>query len=207
MTLLEEVTQIVLASIGSSGIILFAGKFLLDKFIGKRIEHHFNERLEDHKASLVKDVNKDLEGIRSSYVMQQEEKKAELTLKTQDSLELYKIHREKYPPLSELIYRIRNTARDKPSTEDLKNLVSQLTEMMIQLKAYLDHDALHVKVHSFKNIALAFVNRQADRTALLEQNKTAEAEEARAAAERLFDELDQQYSKTTGAIAHFIAAS
>ena len=52
--------------------------------------------------------------------MLQEEKKAELTLKAQDSLELYKIRREKYPPLSALVYRIRNTARDKPSTEDSK---------------------------------------------------------------------------------------
>jgi hypothetical protein len=248
MTLLGEVTQIVLAAIGSSGIILLAGKFILNKFIGKRIDLYFDQRLEatrasyaeklaelnaelkiktdsrlaeeqaryagsleSLKASLLKDINKDLEGIRSSYVIQQEIRKAELTVEAQDSLEIFKIRREKYPPVVELIYRIRNTSRDNlinnsASIEELKNLIMQLTEKMFQLRTYLDSDELHFQVHSFKNNALALTNRLADSKALLEQNKKTEAEEAHDIAENLYRQLDQQHSQITDHFKVLIAA-
>ena len=43
--------------------------------------------------------------------------------------------------------------------------------MMIQLKAYLDHDALHVKVHSFKEHR-SRLRQPGKPTALLFSNRT-----------------------------------
>ncbi len=248
MTLLREITQIVLAAVGSSGIILLAGHFILDKFVDKRIKFHFDQRLaatkaayaeklaelnadlkiktdaklteeqaryagslESLKADLLKDINKDLEGIRSSYIIQQEIKKAELAVETQDSIEIFKIRRDKYPPVVELIYRIRNNARDNVknsvvSTEELKGLIKQLEEKLFQLRPYLGRDDLHFKVHEFKNIALALSNRLSDRATLFEQNQATEAEEAGIVAEKLYQELDRQHFQISEGFEALIAA-
>ncbi|HXC97299.1 MAG TPA: hypothetical protein VNU92_16475 [Edaphobacter sp.] len=244
MTLLREITQIVLAAVGSSGIILLAGQFILDKFVDKRIKFHFDQRLEATKAAyaeklaelnadlkiktdaklteeqgrysgslecLKADLLKDIEGIRSSYIIQQEIKKAELAVETQESIEIFKIRRDKYPSVVELIYRIRNNARDNVknsvvSTEELKGLIKQLEEKLFQLRPYLGRDELHFKVHEFKNIALALSNRLSDRTNLFKQNQATEAEEAGTVAEKLYQELDRQHLQISEGFEALIAA-
>lgn len=250
MITLHDVTQIVLASIGSSGILFLAGKFLLSNFVQKRIDFHFSQRmaevnakyakdlaaltadlkskadrqLEEEKArysrelasltsNLQKDANAEIERIRSGYNLQQEIKKAELTVEAQDALEIFKIRRDKYPPLVELIYRIRNKARDSltelnpsASVEDLKGLVTQVTEKMYQLRTYLDSDGVHLPVHSFKNTGQAFANRLEGYSALRQEKKETEANEALAGLETLYRRLDEEYLQTTAAFKVLIAA-
>jgi hypothetical protein len=262
--MLGEVTQIVLAAIGSTGLVLFIGRFVLKNIVEKGVDHLLAERLEETrathakelaaltsklksdaddrlaslttdlksradsrleeeraryaasleslKATLLSDANKELERIRSSYVLHQDAKKADLNVEVQETLEMFKIRREKYPPLVECAYRIRNKARESlkeataDTTQDLKKLVAQFTEMMYQLSAFLDKDNLHLTVHSFKNTALAVSNHLANRVTFLEQNKQADATEATAAAETHYLRLDEQYSQVKEAFRAFISA-
>ena len=251
MTWIHAVTQIALAAIGSSGIILLAGKFLLSNFVQKRIDFYFSGKLEEIRAQyaenlatltadlkskadsrleeeraryasgleslksrLQKDANEELERIKSSYVIQQEIKKSELNVEAQDTLEIFKIRREKYPPLVELIYRIRNKARDtlqepKPlnaSIENLKELATQIEEKVFQLRTYLDSDGVYLSVHSYKNTSQAFVRRLEGYSALRKAKKDTDANEALAALRNLYHRLDEEYAHTTAAIKVLIAA-
>jgi hypothetical protein len=169
--------------------------------------------LESLKSRLQKDANEELERIKSSYVIQQEIKKSELNVEAQDTLEIFKIRRDKYPPLVELIYRIRNKARDTlqepnpaASIEGLKGLVTQIEEKVFQLRTYLDSDGVYLNVHSYKNSGQAFAKRLEGYSTLREANKDTEASEALSALQTLYLRLDEEYSQTTAAFKVLIAA-
>lgn len=252
MSAIEYATQVVLASLGSAGVLYAIGRFLLRNVIEKRIDHYFSERLEatraeyaaalagltsdlklkadlrlesekkryteeleNLRASLQYTASRDLEGIRSNYAIAQETKKAELTIEAQDTLELFRLRRSMYPGFVELMYRIRNKARDSLTRTDLTraareldDLIVQLVDKMYEFRVYLDHDHVHLRVHAFKNTSQAFLKilelyakSQTDNN-----HPDTSAQTLHAELEALFERILQQESSATTALQDLVSA-
>jgi len=70
-----------------------------------------------------------------------------------------------YPRIVELVYRIRNLAREAVSSqsmsmadlEDLPQQVRELENSLFEQRFFLQHDGLFDEIHAFKNEAITFV--------------------------------------------------
>ena len=229
LNLIDLFIQVVLAAIGSSGIVLVAAKFLLGNFVQKRIDFYFNSRLEAIKDSYAKDMatlnsdlkmradshlekerarySKELEAIKTNLQKQANEDieriKIGLSARTQDRLEILKLRREMCPPLAELIYRIRNEARDaleehepSASNEELKRLVELVIEKLFQFRIDLERDDVYNLVHSFKNTSRTFVILLQDFCLFRQENRTNEAIEVYRKMQVLYTRLDEEHLRT-----------
>jgi len=76
MTLLQEVTQIGLAALGSSGIVFLAGKFLLSNFAQKQIDFYFSGKLEKIRAEYAKSLAELTADLKSKADSKLEEERA-----------------------------------------------------------------------------------------------------------------------------------
>lgn len=253
MSVLGYITQIVLASLGSAGVLYAIGRFLLRNLVEKRIDHYFSERLEgtraeyaaalagltadlklqadlrleaeknrytsqleEMKAALQNTATRELEDIRSRYVIAQETKKSELTIEAQETLELFKIRRTMYPRFVELIYRIRNKARESLTRTDpakaareLDELIVQLVDNMYQFRVYLDHDHVHLRVHAFKNTSQAFLKTLESYAKIQTSSQSssqASALKTHAELHTLFDRIRHEESTATATLQDLVSA-
>jgi hypothetical protein len=127
----------ILTALTSAGISA-AITFLLQTYLGKRLEHSFSRKLEGYKA--------------------------ELAVRTHAEHGIATRRLEAYPKIVELCYRTRNMARDLVS--DLGRSLSLIEEMQIRAKELEDYvfrfridleaDHLFVMVHRHKNLVLHF---------------------------------------------------
>lgn len=110
--------------------------FLIQKYLDRRLEHYFNSRLEELKASL------HLQGEIKNRI-------------TSQRLEIY-------PSIAESVYRLRNSLREMtesaPVTLDgalaFLRLAEGYTEQIYSARFYLDLDRLFEPLHDYKNHVL-----------------------------------------------------
>ena len=114
--------------------------FLIQKYFDRRLDHHFNSRLEELKASL----------------HLQSEVKNQITTQR---LEIY-------PKIAESVYRLRNNSREMnelvPLTLDgalaFLRLAEQYTEQIYSARFYLELDGLFEQLHDYKDHVLTAKN-------------------------------------------------
>jgi len=164
----------------------------------------YAEQLEQLRASLQQQATRELEAVRSRYAIEQETKKAELSVEAQETLELFKIRRTMYPSFVELMYRIRNKARESLEGDNLRQCMSELEELILQLidkmyqfRVYLDHDGVHLRVHAFKNTSEAFLKTLRD---------DAKSPASAAELKLLFERLQQQESAASRSLQDLVSA-
>jgi hypothetical protein len=173
----------------------------------------YEKQLAAFTADLQRHANEEIENIRSRYVIELETKRAQLNLEVQDTLEFFKLRRETYTPLVELIYRVRNKARDArdgqnpaQSLPELNALIQQVMENVYQSRSYLEHDRVHLRVHSFKNTSQSFSKKLEAYSTLTRTNDETAAAEALAELQKTYLRLDEEHTQTIASLQALMSA-
>jgi hypothetical protein len=132
ITMMDLISTLASGAAGASLVL-----FLVQKYFERRLDHHFNTRLEELKASL------NLQGEIKNQIASQR-------------LEIY-------PAIAELVYRLRNSLRDmnetKPLTIDdalsFQRLAEEYTEQIYSARFFLNLDGLFAPLHEYKKHVLA----------------------------------------------------
>src|SRR4051812_16881689 len=92
----------------TSTVVTTAVSFILRTVFENRLKHHFDMELEKLRHT----YTTELEEVRHKYEIEVERLRASLELTTETSKDLVTRRRSIYPGLAELIYRLRNLARE-----------------------------------------------------------------------------------------------
>lgn len=131
ITIVDLVSTALASGLGASLVL-----FLIQKYLDRRLEHYFNARLEELKASL---------HLQSEIKNQIASQRLEI-----------------YPSIAESVYRLRNSLREmiKSAPVTLEGALAFLrlaegyTEQIYSARFYLDLDRLFEPLHEYKNHVL-----------------------------------------------------
>jgi hypothetical protein len=131
LTLVDLAGTALASSLGASLVL-----FLVQKYLDRRLDHHFNSRLEELKASL------HLQG----------------EIKNQTALRRLEI----YPSIAESVYRLRNSLREMSESAPVTlegalaflRLADAYTEQIYSARFYLEPDGMFEPLHEYKNHVL-----------------------------------------------------
>jgi hypothetical protein len=124
----------------------------------------FESRLE-HKLEL------ELEQLRHTYEVEIERLKTELTIKAETAHELTERRLSAYPGIVELVYRVRNMAREISNSPDISNVLfdelraraQELENALYEFRMDLERDELFITIHTYKNAIKTFSRLLEDR--------------------------------------------
>ena len=131
MTIVDLVSTALASGLGASLVF-----FLVQKYFDRRLEHYFNARLEELKASL---------HLQSEIKNQIASQRLEI-----------------YPSIAESVYRLRNSLREMNELAPVTlegalaffSLAEGYTEQIYSARFYLDLDRLFEPLHEYKNRVL-----------------------------------------------------
>jgi hypothetical protein len=166
-----------LLTVATSTIVSGLVTFLLKTYFKVRIEATYNRQLEKYKSDLLIAVKEQHERI----VRRQ----------------------EGYPKLVEIVYRIRNMARDLESSllpssyslvGELNTRVKELEDSLFKYRIDLERDSLFVGVHEFKNICKNFCWKVGDVKYFLEHQEEERAQHLRSELKELYRSIEENHS-------------
>lgn len=155
MTTTEILTILLTSSLVSSAV-----TFLLRYFFERKQEHLLSETIEKIKH----DYEMQVEDLKHQHDITIEKLKAELLFNTSVKQMIEERKISNYPKLVELIYRIRNIAREftldelpSVSIDELRDKIEEFNDLLYQYRSDLERDGVFSQAHSFKNVVNAFI--------------------------------------------------
>lgn len=181
-----DIINTVFASLLTSTIVSTAVSFVLKAWFEAKLKHHFELELEK---------------IRHSYEIEVEKLKAQLTVKAETAHEITTRRLSAYPQVVELIYRIRNLAREIVTPAKTPPVIisefsartSELENNLYKFRMDLERDTVFILVHTFKNTAKTFNRLLDDREHYLTAVDEKKANEIGNELLEVFSEIEKQY--------------
>ena len=165
MDLIETILVALVTSGAVSGGIVAIAKTWIESRV--RLEH--DKKLAQLEAELRKETDERLERLKDELRRSTEEELAGVQAKqdrmTNEARELLQIRLQTFPKLAELVYRLRNTARDlqgvdkvtEEALSDFRKMVKEFEETLYKYRFPLEQAAIFSKAHGYKNLLKAFV--------------------------------------------------
>jgi hypothetical protein len=154
----------------TSAVVSSAVSFLLETWFGGRRKQQLELELEKQ---------------RHSYEIELEKIRNELTVRADTTHELTERRLSSYPKIVELVYRIRNMAREIVDVEnaspvlfdELRARARELEDNLFAYRMDLERDSMFLPVHTYKNAARTFNRMVEDRNHYLSRGENEQAHE------------------------------
>jgi hypothetical protein len=156
----------------------------------------------------------ELEQQRHSYEIELERLKNELTIRAETTHELTERRLAAYSKIVELVYRIRNMAREIANTEDtssvlfdeLRARVRELENSLYTYRMDLERDSVFLVVHAFKNAARLFNRLVEDREHYRSRGEEDQAHKVYEEMCRVYTEIEVQHKPIIDSLSGIIPA-
>ncbi len=150
----------ILTALLTSTIVSTIVSYIFKSWFETRLKHHFERELEKIRHS----YQVDMERLRHSYIVDLEKLKTNLAIDADVAQEITGRRLDAYPRLVELVYRVRNLAREIISTEasipilrtELTARANELEEAVYSYRIDLDRDGIFAPIHAYKNESKTF---------------------------------------------------
>jgi hypothetical protein len=168
----------ILATVGTSAAVSGLVSFALKTYFKTRLEATYKQQLEKYKADLLIRICEEQE--RSSR------------------------RQEEYAKLVELVYRIRNMARDlvpflTPGSfsllEELSTRTGELEESLYKYRIDLERDGVFINVHAYKNICLTLCRKLGDMKYFIEHQEEERARGVQSDLKELYDMIEGRHGE------------
>ena len=192
-----DVAMNVVIAMLTSTVISTVLSFLWKARFENPLKLHFEREIEGIKSR----HSKELEDLRHRYELETERLKAELIINAETTHELTERRLAAYPKLVELVYRIRNMAREIASTaetnlvlaSELRARTRELENGLYSSRFDLERDGFFYPVHTYKNLAINFNGLVADRDYYYSRGDKEQTNETSARLADLYPEIDNQH--------------
>jgi cellulose biosynthesis protein BcsQ len=175
-----------IASLLTSTVVSTLVSFVLKSWFENQLKHHFEIELEK---------------VRHTYEIELEKLKAQLTVTTQTAHEITERRLNAYPLLGELIYRVRNLAREIVGSLETPHVLitefsgrtNELEDNLYKFRIDLERDKVFIPIHMYKNVAKSFKRLLEDRDHYSNLGKTTEAENISKDLLDLYNEIEREH--------------
>jgi hypothetical protein len=182
MDLINNILTSLITSTVITSVIIFIFKIWLEA----RIKNHF-------EVELIKQ--------RHQYEIELEKLKNELTIKAETTHEITGRKLLIYPKIVELVYRIRNIARELIKAEiknsvlfdELKARISELQNNLYTYRIDLERDNTFIQIHTYKNMSITFTQLIDDQLHFMAINNSEQAEIIDKKIDSLFNEIESSH--------------
>jgi hypothetical protein len=176
----------IIAALLTSTIVSAVVSFVLKTWFEARLKHHFELELEK---------------LRHSYEVELEKLKTQLMIMAETAHELTERRLTAYPQIVELIYRVRNIAREIVAPTDtppvlVDEFAARTGELENSLYVYrmdLERDGIFLPIHTFKNKAKAFNRLLEDRDHYQSREEQDEVSRISTELRSLYAEIERQH--------------
>jgi hypothetical protein len=183
-----------LTAILTSGLVSGLAVFFLRIYVQAAIKHRFDA---------------DLAEVRHGYDVELARLRADLRIATETTHEVTERRLLAYPKLGELVYRVRNIAREIANSptvsatlrSELESRTNELEEKLFESRVDLERDNLFLVIHSYKNAVKLFVMFIGDLRFHQGANHDTEAQEVKSQMSKVYAQIDSQYGHAVKSLA------
>jgi len=170
----------------TSTIVSAAVSFVLKTWFEARLKHHFELELEK---------------LRHSYEVELERLKTQLAIMVETTHELTERRLATYPQIVELVYRVRNIAREIVAPTETSPILidefaartGELENNLYVCRMDLERDEAFLPIHTFKNTAKTFNRLLEDRDHYQSHGEEDEASRISTELRGLYAEIEKQH--------------
>ena len=191
------ILEYIITALITSTVVSALSMFVVKTWFAESVKHQFSQELENMRHTHIIELEK----LRSELALSQERFRSELNISADITHELTERRLNLYPKSVELVYRIRNLAREITKSlpvslilvDELTARTKELKENLYSCRLDFQRDAIFWPLHTYKNTLQDFNREVSDYAFHNERSDFAKLQEVTINLECLYTKIETQH--------------